>query len=54
MNKELTINQIAKIANENGFTLLSKLEWESFTKKLWALDEENKRLKKINEKLRGK
>ena len=52
INKDLTYNEIAKIANENGCVLLSCIEWESFTKKLWQVAEENKRLKKINDRLR--
>lgn len=52
MNKQLTFNEIAKIARDNQFVLLSNKEWEAFTKTLWSLDEENKRLKQLNEKYR--
>jgi hypothetical protein len=51
-NKTLTYNEIAKIAEEWQCVLLSNGEWEAFTNTLWRLDQENKRLKKINEKLR--
>jgi hypothetical protein len=50
--KELTYNQMAKIAEEGGCVLFSKEEWLAFTRKFWLLAEENKRLKKINEKYR--
>ena len=53
MEKDLTFNEIAKIADKSSCTLLSKEEWSAFTKKLWSLSEENKRLKKINERLRN-
>lgn len=51
---DLTYSQIAKIADKGGYIILSKVEWELFTRKLWNVAEENKRLKKINDKLRGK
>ena len=51
---ELTYSAIAKIAEANGYIILSKGTWDLFTRKLWNVAEENKRLKKINEKLRGK
>lgn len=52
-DKELTFNEMAKIADKSSCVLLSKEEWSAFTKKLFSLDEENKRLKKINDKLRN-
>jgi len=52
MDKEITYSQIAKIAFNSGCVLLGRAEWDSFTKKLWNVQQENERLKKINDRLR--
>lgn len=46
MNKTLTLNQIAKICDDNGFVFLSKTEHNAFTKAFWNLSEELKRMTK--------
>lgn len=54
MATELSFNQLAKLVEENGYTLLANKEWKAFTNKLWALEEECKRLRKLNIKYREK
>jgi hypothetical protein len=48
----LTYNELAKLVEENGYKLLANKEWEAVTKKLFAQEEEVKRLKKLNDKYR--
>ena len=50
---DYTFNEIAKIAEKNKCVLLTNATWDAFCRKLWSVAEENKRLKKINEKLRS-
>ena len=49
----LSFNQLAKIVEENGYTLMGNIEFKKFTDKMFYLEEEVKRLKKLNEKYRN-
>ena len=53
MTETLSFNQLAKLVEQNAYTLMSNLEWKAFTDKLWSQEEELKRLRKLNEKYRG-